>query len=339
MNKELILRIVRSFHSRDERAFASSVRQLIHSERKQGHTKLADELQRLLFSATSHAANGAAEKGISDAVPRSKAEGIPLIDVRRPTKSLDDIVLRDETNARINRFLHEFAKRDVLAQYGLSPKLKLLFFGPPGNGKTLCAEIIAAEMQLPLLYVRFDSLIGSYLGETASNLRRVFDYARAGVGVLFFDEFDAIGKHRDDRNDVGELKRVVNSFLQLLDNYDGRGPIVAATNYENILDYALWRRFDDAVYFPQPNEIELEHYLTMRLSGFRLEGFHIRDAAALCVGCSFSTVNRIVTDAVKTMALSGEIIITSGMFRDALERARAADLHRLERVSNPSMSL
>jgi SpoVK/Ycf46/Vps4 family AAA+-type ATPase len=228
MNKELILRIVRSFRTRDERTFASSVRQLIHSERKQGHTKLADELQRLLLSSLGSTPLGsdAADKAITDAVRRSKAEGVPLIDVRRPTKSLDDIVLRDETNSRINRFLHEFAKREVLARYGLVPKLKLLFFGPPGNGKTLCAEIIAAEMQLPLLYVRFDSLIGSYLGETASNLRRVFDYARAGVGVLFFDEFDAIGKHRDDRNDVGELKRVVNSFLQL----DGRGPIVAATN-------------------------------------------------------------------------------------------------------------
>lgn len=339
MNKELILRIVRSFRSRDEKAFASSVRQLIHSERKQGHTKLADELQRLLLSSVgSFSGRDPVGKAITDAVPRSKAEGISLIDVRHPSKSLDDIVLRDETHGRINRFLHEFAKRDLLARYGLVPKLKLLFFGPPGNGKTLCAEIIAAEMQLPLLYVRFDSLIGSYLGETASNLRRVFDYAKAGIGVLFFDEFDAIGKHRDDRNDVGELKRVVNSFLQLLDNYDGRGPIVAATNYENILDHALWRRFDDAIYFPQPNEQELESYLTLRLSGFKLEGFSIRDAAAWCLGCSFSTVNRIVTDSVKTMALAGEILITNGMFRDALERARAADLHRLERVSNPSVS-
>ncbi len=301
---------------------------------------MADELQRLLMSAiSSQPGRETGEKAIAEAVPRSKAEGIPLIDVRRPTKSLDDIVLRDETNSRVNRFLHEFAKREVLARYGLCPKLKLLFFGPPGNGKTLCAEIIAAEMQLPLLYVRFDSLIGSYLGETASNLRRVFDYARAGVGVLFFDEFDAIGKHRDDRNDVGELKRVVNSFLQLLDNYDGRGPIVAATNYENILDYALWRRFDDAIYFPQPNEQELELYLKMRLSGFRLEGFSVRDAAAWCLGCSFSTANRVVTDSIKTMALAGEILITRGTFRDSLERARAADLHRLERASNPSVSL
>jgi SpoVK/Ycf46/Vps4 family AAA+-type ATPase len=339
MNKELILRIVRSFRTRDEKTFLSSVRQLIHSERKQGHTKLADELQRLLLGTLgSPLGRDSADRALTDAVPRSKAEGVPLIDVRRPTKSLDDIVLRDETNSRINRFLHEFAKREVLARYGLVPKLKLLFFGPPGNGKTLCAEIIAAEMQLPLLYVRFDSLIGSYLGETASNLRRVFDYARAGIGILFFDEFDAIGKHRDDRNDVGELKRVVNSFLQLLDNYDGRGPIVAATNYENLLDHALWRRFDDAVYFPQPNEKELEQYLTMRLGGFKLEGFNIRDAASWCLGCSFSTVNRIVTDSIKTMALAGEILITNGMFRDALERARAADLHRLESVSNPSVS-
>jgi SpoVK/Ycf46/Vps4 family AAA+-type ATPase len=118
----------------------------------------------------------------------------------------------------------------------------------------------------------------------------------------------------------------------------GEAPSLPQRTNENLLDYALWRRFDDAVYFPQPNEKELEQYLTMRLSGFKLEGFNIRDAASWCLGCSYSTVNRIVTDSVKTMALAGEILITNGVFRDALERARAADLHRLERVSNPSVS-
>jgi SpoVK/Ycf46/Vps4 family AAA+-type ATPase len=266
--------------------------------------------------------------------PRSKGEALSLIDVKRPTKTMRDIVLVDETRAAVDRILEEFAKRSELADFGLSPKKKLLLFGPPGNGKTLCAEVLAGELDLPLFYVRFDGLVGSYLGETAANLRRVFDYASQGLGVLFFDEFDALGKSRDDHEDVGELKRVVNSYLQLLDNYQGPGPVIAATNYERLLDHALWRRFDALVFFPQATESQLVQYFSTRFSAFELEGFGPSEAAGWCRGSSFSDAARTCTEALKTMILSGQSCLTAGMFREAAERYQEANRHRADRTTS-----
>jgi SpoVK/Ycf46/Vps4 family AAA+-type ATPase len=229
------------------------------------------------------------------------------------------MVLGERPKKRICRFLEEYSKQERLAAFGLTPKRKLLFFGPPGNGKTLCAEVIAGELEMPLFYVRFDSLVASYLGETAANLRRIFEFANANRGVVFFDEFDAIGKTRDSRDDVGELKRVVNSFLQLLDSYTGTGPIIAATNYEKLLDHALARRFDDLVHFPAPSEKQLASYFRTRMKPFRVEGVSPEDAAVWCEGCSFSDADRIFTESLKTIALERSTTLSAGAFREAVE--------------------
>lgn len=335
MNKDLILKIVRASRTADEKAFAAAVRELIRRERNQGHKNTAEQLERALSLRVVHS-HRVHREALNASVPRSKGEGSALIELRKSTKSLEDIVLREETAAKLCRFIQEYTQQESLARYGLMPKLKLLFFGPPGNGKTLAAEVIAGELGLPLFYVRFDGLVGSYLGETASNLRKVFEFAELGLGVLFFDEFDAIAKRRNDPNDVGELKRVVNSFLQLLDGYHGKSPIVAATNHEDILDYALWRRFDDTIFFPQPNEIELHHYVRLRLSAFRIEGFTPDDAAKCMLGFSFAVVQRILTDALKTMVLTGEGVISRGMLKDAIDRSRSSEIHKIDRMSQPS---
>jgi SpoVK/Ycf46/Vps4 family AAA+-type ATPase len=336
MNIELVLKIVRASRANDDRSFSAAVRELIRLEKKQGHQNVAEQLQRALSLRTPERSDQP-RRDVNLAVPRSKGDGSTLIDVRTPSKALDDVVLRDETAAKIIRFLQECTKRETLGRYGLSPKLKLLFFGPPGNGKTLAAEVIASELQLPLFYVRFDGLVGSYLGETATNLRKVFEFAQSGLGILFFDEFDAIGKKRNDPNDVGELKRVVNTFLQLLDCYTGQSPIIAATNHEDILDYALWRRFDDSIFFPQPNETELQRYVRSRIAGFRVEGFTPDEAAKWMLGCSFAMVQRVITDAMKTMVLTGEGVISRGMLKDALDRSRSSEMHKLERMSESNI--
>lgn len=334
VNRELLKRIARSFLRHDEKEFFAAMRQLISAERRQGHTRLADELTKILSNGKS------AEETITfrsyetlSPSPVSKRENAALIDVRQADHQLDEIVLAEETESQVHRFLAEFGKRDELAKYGLKPRLKLLFFGPPGNGKTLCAEIIAAELRLPLFYVRFDSLVASYLGETSVNLRRVFDFATSHTGVLLLDEFDAIGKSRDDREEVGELKRVVNSFLQLLDNYSGTSPIIAATNYEKLLDYALWRRFDSLVYFPQATEVQIEKYLHLRLSAVPSRGFDLPLASHLCRGMSYADVALAFTDAIKSMVLSGQKILTYEMFRCEVERLRAAHEHRNTRAA------
>src|SRR5262249_21348903 len=181
-------------------------------------------------------------------LPRDPDRDAALVDMRQPERTRAEIVLSAELTRKLDRIEDEHRSRDMFARQGLAPKTRLLFVGPPGCGKTLCAEILAADLGLPLLYARFDGIVSSYLGETASNLRRLFEYARPRLSVLFFDEFDAIGKRRDDAQEVGELKRVVSSFLQLLDSYPRENVVVAATNHEGLLDEALWRRFDEILF-------------------------------------------------------------------------------------------
>jgi AAA+ superfamily predicted ATPase len=329
MNRELIKRIVRAGVKSDTQALTAAVKQLASSESKQGHKNFAEELRAMVREphldvevrryATPPVTPKDLEGGIVGAPPRSKGEAAPLIDVRWSRKSFHDMVLGERPMKRICRFLEEYTKQDRLAAVGLTPKRKLLFFGPPGNGKTLCAEVIAGELEIPLFYVRFDSLVASYLGETAANLRRVFEFANSNSGVVFFDEFDAIGKTRDSRDDVGELKRVVNSFLQLLDSYSGHGPIIAATNYEKLLDHALARRFDDLIHFSPPSEKQLVSYFQGRMKPFRVNGFTAEEAAGLCKDCSFSDADRIFTESLKTIALERSPALTSGAFREAVE--------------------
>lgn len=164
--------------------------------------------------------------------------------------------MSDENSSLIEEILKELHKSEVLKSYGLYPVDRLLFCGPPGCGKTLTAEVVASELGLPFSIVRIDSVVSSYLGETASNLRQVFDFISSISMVVLFDEFDALGKERDDASDHGELKRVVNAFIQMLDGYGGKSLLIAATNHDHILDSAVWRRFDEVLIFDLPN---IEH--------------------------------------------------------------------------------
>jgi SpoVK/Ycf46/Vps4 family AAA+-type ATPase len=162
-------------------------------------------------------------------LPRDPDRDAVLVDIRRSERTRDEIVLSAELDRKLTRIESEYRAREMLARQGLAVRSRLLLVGPPGCGKTLCAEVLAADLGLTLLYARFDGIVSSYLGETASNLRRLFNYARQHQAVLFFDEFDVLGKRRDDPQDVGELKRVVSSFLQLLDTYPRDQIVVAAT--------------------------------------------------------------------------------------------------------------
>lgn len=150
--------------------------------------------------------------------------------------------------------VREFKDSDILATYNLEYKKKILLCGKPGTGKTFSAQIMSSVLNIPLIYIRFDAIISSYLGETAGNLRKVFDFIEHDTWIVLFDEFDIIGKNRDDNHEHGEIKRVVNNFLQMLDNFKGDSIIIAATNHQHILDPAIWRRFDDVIYYELPDE-------------------------------------------------------------------------------------
>ena len=218
----------------------------------------------------------------------------------------------------------------MLEASGLTPTRRLLFCGPSGCGKTASAEAVAAELGMPMLYVRFDSVVSSLLGETAANLRKVFDYASRGQWILFFDEFDAIGRSRDDATEHGEIKRVVNSFLQLLDSFDGRSLVIAATNFAQALDPAVWRRFDDVLRFDLPDAVAMETLVTKRLRPVQANRNQIRSLVRTVSGSSFAEAERVCIDARKLCALAGQRKLHPDHIRVALERFhyRRKLLHR-----------
>lgn len=256
-------------------------------------------------------------------LPRDPDRDAVLVDVRRAERTRSEIVLSEHLRKRLDRIESEYRAREVLARQGLAPKTRLLFIGPPGCGKTLCAEVLAGDLGLSLLYARFDGIVSSYLGETASNLRQVFDYASQHRSVLFFDEFDALGKRRDDPQEVGELKRVVSSFLQLLDSYPRDNLVVAATNHEGLLDEALWRRFDEILHFGMPSSEDLTQLMELRLRSVRKRTVDLRALAAEMDGFSFADAERVCFEAAKAMHLASQRELTQELLLGELAEQRA----------------
>ena len=242
-----------------------------------------------------------------------------------PARRLTDLVLDEATRKTLERIVDENRKADLLKTYGSRPANRILFCGPPGCGKTVSAEAIAAELYLPLALVRFDAVVSSYLGETAANLRKVFDFARSRPMVVLFDEFDAIGKDRASLEEHGEIKRVVNSFLQILDGFRSDTVAIAATNHQGLLDPALWRRFDEIVFFDMPCAAAIEELLRRNL---RQIGVHpavdLHILAEGLVGLSHADVERIARDAAKEMLLTEPGPVTPM----ALERSSARQRKR-----------
>jgi SpoVK/Ycf46/Vps4 family AAA+-type ATPase len=257
------------------------------------------------------------------ALPRDPDRDAALVEVHHPQRTRSEIVLAPEVASRIERIVEEFRAQANLARHGLSPKSRLLFVGPPGCGKTLCAEILAGELGLDLLHARFDGIVSSYLGETASNLRRVFGYASQQRAVLFFDEFDALGKRRDDPQEVGELKRVVSSFLQILDAHPRDRMVIAATNHEGMLDDALWRRFDEVLFFGRPSVEQLVSLMNLRLQSVRKRSVDLTAFANEMAGFSFADAERVCVEATKAMILRGLKEMGADLLSNELAEQRA----------------
>lgn len=186
-------------------------------------------------------------------VPLDDESGFPLIRIANKYYNFDDLIVTEETREKLMSIVIENKSAKDLHAYGFKPESKILLCGPPGTGKTLSARVLGSEIGYPFAYVHFDSLVSSLLGQTATNLRKIFDFIETGKFVILFDEFDIVGKRRDDPHEHGEVKRVVNNFIQMLDRYDGASIILAATNHQHLLDKAIWRRFDDIIYFDLPD--------------------------------------------------------------------------------------
>lgn len=292
--------LFKAFRERDEPAFYKAAEAIIADELAANHHAMATDLQKALGSAK---VNAARPNGLM-ALPKDRRDAADLISLKESSVDRTQVILTKETETKIERILSEHHHRNRLARRGYSPKSKLMFWGPPGCGKTFTAYYLAHELGLPVGVLRLNAVISSFLGDTASHLQRVFDFANKTPMVLLLDEVDAVGKNRDDRNDVGELKRIVNSLLQAMDTFTSdRSLLIAATNHQYLLDPALWRRFDDIVSFPMPTQKDIEQYLKRLLNGVRLKGT-VTSLAKAMTSLSFADAEHLTIEGVKTMILA-----------------------------------
>lgn len=295
---ELLKRLFISYSRGDNSAFREAALQIIEQEEKKNNRILANALRRSL--AAQLAATPAQRK--LEVVPFEKDKQLPLVEEVEPRRRAADIVLSRENQQLLLTVLEEFRRNDLIRAHGIKVRSKLLFCGPPGCGKTLCAEVFAHEAHLPLMVASMDSLVSSYLGETATNLRRVFEYASSRPVVLLLDEFDAIGRLRDDETQHGELKRVVNSLLQFIEKYSGTGFIIAATNHERQLDSAIWRRFDEIIYFSPPAKQEITRLLKLSFKNFQA-AFDAQAKVPALEGLSHAEIERVCVNAIRRSIL------------------------------------
>ncbi len=258
---DLLINLVRASVAGDKNAVRSAVETIIAEEKNKQHTVLADRLTRAMQ------ANG---NGMNKLPPVSESghKGREFIAEITPRRELGDMVLSENCRTAVDQLIEEQQRSSVLRAHGLDPRHRLLLVGPPGNGKTTLAEAIAEALAVPFFVVRYEAMIGSYLGETASRLKRVFDYVRTTPCVLFFDEFDAVGKERGDIHETGEIKRVVTSLLMHVDELPSYAVVIAATNHSELLDRAVWRRFQLRLGLPAPGETELTEYFDRFLASF-----------------------------------------------------------------------
>lgn len=319
-NAKTLRQLIKAGSRGDETAFRQASESVIRQERAKQHHLLANDLESILYAGQMPRLSGKARLAMPEP-PVDKERGLPLVDVRQPGRSLEEIVLPERSLQPVEELLEEHRRADVLQSYGMQPSSRALLYGPPGCGKTLAAEVIAFELDLPLAIVRLDALVSSFLGETAANLRKVFEFISQTRMVALFDEFDALGKKRSDGSEHGELRRVVNAVLQMMDAYQGSSLILAATNHEQILDQAIWRRFDEIIRFPLPNEQQIQHILSLKLRGVRRQ-FEVDSSTLMHLfkGKSGADIERIVRRATKRMILRGDEFVRIKDLQQAMAR-------------------
>jgi SpoVK/Ycf46/Vps4 family AAA+-type ATPase len=315
---DLLKKLFSSYKHNDKETFYNIASAIIEDERKKNHGILADELKMILFNENTVTKNLSNTNKVS--VPKDDDKNISLLEVIYSDKHFTDLVLPKEEKETLEAIVREFVNWDILLSNGVYPCRRVLFYGPPGCGKTVAAHAIASELGIPLLYVRFDAVVSSFLGETASNIRKVFEYAKKDNWVIFFDEFDAIGRSRNDSTEHGEIKRVVNTFLQQLDNFKGRSLVIAATNFEKSLDYALWRRFDETLRFDLPTPEEAIRLFELRLKRFNGPVHVFEQYLGMIDNFSHSDIEKLCQIVIKNCILEGRKLFTKNDVEYAVKK-------------------
>jgi SpoVK/Ycf46/Vps4 family AAA+-type ATPase len=320
---ETLRKLFKSFSNNEREGFLAAAMEIIEEERNKNHLLLARDLEKLLQNGNGYikplAANPTPWHQFPEP-PKDKDTGLALLDVKQFDLTWDRIVLSEKIFDILQEIVLENRKQDILAAYNLKPKNKLLFCGPPGCGKTQTAKILSSALGLPLVYVNLTAVFSSYLGQTATNLQKIFTYIEKGEWLVLFDEFDAIARDRDNLNEHGEVKRLVNSLLQLIDNATNQSIFVAATNHEKLLDSAVWRRFDEVIFFDNPTVEQRTALLSRYLSAIRYTAINLSTFAARLENATGADIERICSDAIKAVVLRGERTVTADDLEVAIGR-------------------
>jgi SpoVK/Ycf46/Vps4 family AAA+-type ATPase len=309
---EQIKSLLRSHFDNDSERFLTISLQVAAHEARQGHTALAEDIKSLVEKTK---------------INRTRVITLlpdlgDLILQTDPDTRLPELIVNDSIKTRIKRLLNEHRQKARIQQFGLENRRKLLISGPPGTGKTLTASVIAGELNLPLFTILVDKLITKYMGETAAKLRQIFELIARQKGVYLFDEFDAIGAERGRENEVGEMRRVLNAFLQFIEHDKSDSFIIAATNNPGILDKALFRRFDDVLYYNLPEKDQIVQLIKNRLGTF-IGSYRIETIAEEINALSHSDICQACDDAIKGAILDGKNKVSKeillNMLKDRLD--------------------
>ncbi len=324
MKADILKTLLQSHAEGDESSFRKAALQLAAAESTAGHVRVAEEIRAIIAKMPATASRKQQGPIVDIATPRGELADI--LEGGHREERFRDIVLRPQAEETLKRVLTENRSRARLERFGVSPRRRLLFHGAPGCGKTLAAAVLAGEMGLPLMTVRFDALFSRFLGATALQLRSIFAEMPRRPGVYLFDEFDSVAKARGDSQDVGEMNRVVTAFLQLVDADLSGSILVAATNHVELLDRAVFRRFDVIVPFDKPTREQIADLMRLRLSSVGLSDEVATRIAAYADGWSFADVARASDDAVRTMALDDRDALSERDVIQALEELKRRNL-------------
>lgn len=295
---EQVKALIKAHFDTNEEKFKTVVLQIAAHEAKVGHTASAREIKEIIQN----------PKYLNKSKVVALNKRLDVLEQRFVNSTLSDLIVSAEIEYKINRIINEYHKKDLLRKNGLMNRSKILLAGDPGTGKTMTASVIANELYLPLCVIQFDRLITKYMGETSVKLRQVFDQIKEIRGVYLFDEFDAIGSDRSLDNDVGEMRRILNSFLQNLEDDESFSIIIAATNNPNILDKALFRRFDDVMEYKNPDFEQIIRLFKMKLHGKASYDIFSEDVYKKALGLNHADIVKTCEDAVKYSILEDSII-------------------------------
>lgn len=317
---EQLKALIRSHFSDDSERFFTSALQIAAHEAGQGHGALAHDIREMVDK--SRQSRGAA-------VLRFPKEMQGLVLAEKPDLPVSALVVDQQQLQRIERILTEFEQQDKLKQYGLSHRRKLLLVGPPGTGKTMTARVLAHELHLTLFTIQVDRLVTKFMGETTAKLRQIFDLIQQETGVYLFDEFDAIGGERSRENDVGEMRRVLNAFLQFIEQDASDSLVVAATNSPDLLDRALFRRFDDVLNYSQPDDEQRRRLIENVLGVFRPARLAWKGVLETSEGLCHADIDKACRDAIKQAVLEDRPrVASSDVLAMLADRRKASSARR-----------